>query len=346
MPRAPRRRSARDDEPERRDAPPTAAEAPAAEVLRLQRTAGNRAVAQMLARNASGAPAIENRTAIDDLAKKTDVAPLDRVKAYARIAGTDALGMDPAAVNDSPVRKVGVNLGVLPTQDDKVGAQAGFIDAQDRFSGGKPPDNAKGVAIVVNVRSARFLDEDYMVAGIRHEMVHARLMKLTLQQKSAWEQNPGGMTFSQFVDNRMKGGDGALVKDRFFGGHMDETVAYAEGFLTAFSYAPVEQPQPGDRAWIAHLKGFGTEYQNARNNSGPIPKKLPPNVDERNLAIRHGANAAEAEAEKLVREFCEKGGKGKCKNLAAWMLYLDKAGGMYRPALAMIYKVATGKAMP
>ena len=95
-----------------------------------------------------------------------------------------------------------------------------------------------------------------------------------------------------------------------------------------------------------HLKGFGTEYQNARNNSGPIPKKLPPNVDERNLAIRQGANAAEAEAERLVREFCDKGGKGKRKNLAAWMLYLDKAGGMYRPALAMIYKAATGKAMP
>jgi hypothetical protein len=345
MPRAPRRSSARDDEPERRDAPAAPAGAPAAEVLRLQRTAGNQAVAAMLARNASGAPPIEDRTPIDDLGKKVGLSPVDRVKAYAKIAGTDALDMDPAVVNDKPIVQEGVNLGVL-TQADKVGAQAGFLDANNTFSGGAPPATAKGVAIVVNARSARFQDEDYMVAAIRHEMVHARLMKLTLEQRAAWQQKGGGKTFSQFVDQRMKGADAALVKDRFFGGHMDETLAYAEGFLTAFFYAPIEAPQAGDRAWIAHFKGFSEEYQTARANSGPIPKKLPPGVDERNLAIKESANAVEAEAEKLVKEFCDKGGPARRKNLAAWMLFLDKGGGLYRPALKMIYKAATGKAMP
>ena len=304
-----------------------------------------RAVGAVLARNASGAPPINDRTPIDDLAKKKDVTPLDRVKAYAKIAGTDALGMDPAVVNDSPIVQEGVNLGVL-TQADKVGAQAGFLDANNTFSGGAPPATAKGVAIVVNVRSSRFEDEDYMVAALRHEMVHARLMKLTLEQRAAWAEEPRRPTFSQFVDQRMKGTDGALVKDRFFGGHMDETVAYAEGFLTAFFYSPVEAPQAGDRAWIAHLKGFADEYQTARANSGPIPKKLPPGVDERNLAIKQSANAVEAEAEKLVKEFCDRGGPARSKNLAAWMVFLDQGGGMYRPALKMIYKAATGKAMP
>ena len=101
MPRATRRRSARDEEPERRDAPVKAPDAGVAEVLRLQRAAGNQAVAQMLARNQAGAPPIKDRTPIDDLAKQTNVTPLDRVKAYAKIAGTTAVGMDPAAVNDS-----------------------------------------------------------------------------------------------------------------------------------------------------------------------------------------------------------------------------------------------------
>src|SRR5688572_21224320 len=99
MSRATRRRSAREDEPEREDAPVRAAEASAAELLRIQRTAGNRAVARLLARNASGAPPITDRTPIDDLAKKKDVKPVDRVAAYAKIAGTQALGMDPGAVN-------------------------------------------------------------------------------------------------------------------------------------------------------------------------------------------------------------------------------------------------------
>jgi len=346
MPRATRRKGTRDDEPERQDARPTAPEQPVADVLRLQRTAGNRAVAQMLARNASGAPPITDRTPIDALDKQGKVAPLDRVKAYAKIAGTEAVGMKPTEVNDSPVRKVGLNLGVLTKQEDDVGAMAGFIDANDKFSGGKPPDGAKGVAIVVNVTSARFADEDYMVAAMRHEMVHARLMKLTLEHKTAWQQKRGGKTFSQYVDQHVQGTDGGLLKDRFFGGHMDETVAYAEGFLTAFSYAPVEQPQPGERAWIVHLKGFGTEYQKARMNSGQIPKKLPAGVTEENLAYKHGANAAEAEAENLVKEFCDKGGAVKRNNLAAWTVYLDKAGGIYRPALNMIHKAATGKALP
>ena len=93
-----------------------------------------------------------------------------------------------------------------------------------------------------------------MVGAIRHEMVHARLMKLTLQHLVAWKQAPGNHTFAQYVDQRVKGTDGALIKDRFIGGHMDETLAYAEGFLTAFFYSPIEKPQGGDRAWIAHLK--------------------------------------------------------------------------------------------
>ena len=81
-----------------------------------------------------------------------------------------------------------------------------------------------------------------MVAAIRHEMVHARLMRLTLKHLAAWKQNPDGLSFTQYVDKKVAGTDGALIKDRFFGGHMDETVAYAEGFLSAFFYAPIEEP--------------------------------------------------------------------------------------------------------
>ena len=133
-----------------------------------------------------------------------------------------------------------------------------------------------------------------MVAGIRHEMVHARLMRLTLQQMAAWKQNPGGLTFSQFVDS-MKGGDGALVKDRFFGGHMDETVAYAEGFLTAFFYAPVEAAAAGRPRMDRPSRGLHDGVPERPDQQRADPEEAPKGIaDERNLAIRQGANAAEA----------------------------------------------------
>jgi len=352
MSRATRRRSTRDDEPEREDASITEPEGRAVDVLRLQRAAGNQAVAaalatrapERLARNATGAPPIKDRAPIDDLAKKK-VTAVERVREYARIAGTQAVGMNPAVVNDKGPHKEGVNLGTLK-QADEVGAQAGFIDANDTFSGGEPPATAKGVAIVVYSSSTRFEDEDFMVAAIRHEMVHARLMKLTLKHLAAWKQAGGRLSFAQYVDQHVKGTEGALIKDRYFGGHMDETLAYAEGFLTAFFYSPIEKPQAGDRGWIAHLKGFTEAFQTARLNSGPLPKKLPPGVQESTIAMKQSATAVEADAEKLVKEFCDGGGAARRENLAAWMQFLYKSEGMYDAALKMIYRVATGKAMP
>jgi len=98
MSRATRRRSARDDDAEREDAPVKAPHAGVADLLRLQRTAGNHAVARLLARNQAGAPPVKDRKPIDDLAKQTNLKPVDRVKAYAKIAGTTAVNMDPAVV--------------------------------------------------------------------------------------------------------------------------------------------------------------------------------------------------------------------------------------------------------
>jgi hypothetical protein len=361
MPRATRRRSARDDEPARDDAPVTAPEAGVAEVLRLQRTAGNQAVAaalaarsaqpagdragaQVLARKAAGAPPVKDRTRIDELAKQ-NVTPVERARAYAEIAGTQAVQMDPATVHVSAFYKDGVNLDALK-QARNVPATTGFIDAANNFTGGAPPETAKGVAIVVNSNAARFEDEDYMVAAIRHEMVHARLMRLTLQHLTAWKQAPGGLSFTQYVDKRAGGADGALIKDRYFGGHMDETVAYAEGFLSAFFYAPTEEPQAGDRTWMAHLKGFTKEFETARMNSGGLPKNRT-GVQESAIATREAANAVVPEAEKLVKEYCDAGGAARRKNLAAWMQRLYKSEGMHDAALKMIYRVASGgKAMP
>jgi hypothetical protein len=73
-----------------------------------------------------------------------------------------------------------------------------------------------------------------------------------------------------------------------------ETLAYAEGFLTAFFYSPIEKPQAGDRAWIAHLKGFTKEFQTARLNSGPLPKRLT-GVQESAIAMKQSATAVEAD---------------------------------------------------
>ena len=253
--------------------------------------------------------------------------------------------MDPATVHTSPFYKDGINLDALKQARD-VPATTGFIDAANNFSGGAPPETAKGVAIVVNSGAARFEDEDYMVAAIRHEMVHARLMRLTLQHLTAWKQAPGGLSFAQYVDKRAGGADGALIKDRYFGGHMDETVAYAEGFLSAFFYAPTEEPGPGDRAWMAHLKGFTKEFATARANSGGLPRNRK-GIPESAIATREAATAVESEAEKLVKEYCDGGGAARRKNLAAWMQRLYKSEGMYDAALKMIYKVATGgKALP
>ena len=127
-------------------------------------------------------------------------------------------------------------------QASEVPAKTDFVDSAGRASGGAPPENVTGVAILVNTTASRFEDEDYMVAAIRHEMVHARLMRLTLKHLADWKQKPEGLSFVQYVDKKVTGTDGALVKDRFFGGHMDEVVAYAEGFLSAFFYAPIAAP--------------------------------------------------------------------------------------------------------
>jgi hypothetical protein len=343
MPRAPRRRSSRDGDAERQDAPGESPPQAVAAVLQLQRTAGNHAVARLLARTAAGAPIVKDRKPIDDLAKKKGVKPVDRARDYATIAGTDAVKMDPSVVH-SGVVKDGINLVTL-VQADTVGAKADFVDSAGRTHGGAPPADAVGVAILINATATRFEDEDYMVAAIRHEMVHARLMRLTLKHLADWRQNPEGLPFPQYVEKKVSGSDAALVKDRSFGGHMDETLAYAEGFLSAFFYAPVEKPGPGERAWLAHFGGFAKEFQNARLNSGPA--KRAPGVQEQNLATRQSANAVIAESEKLVKEYCTAGGTTRAKNLAAWMEYLSSTGTLYEPALALVYKAATGgKSLP
>ena len=322
--------------------------AEAHELARLSQLVGNRAVAQMLARKVVDAPPVKDRTRIDELAKK-NVTPVERTRTYAEIAGTQAVQMDPSTVHTSTFYKDGINLDAFK-QARNVPAKTGFIDAADNFSGGEPPQAAKGVAIVVNSGSARFEDEDYMVAAIRHEMVHARLMRLTLKHLTDWKQNPRGLSFTQYVDQSVAvgavgGADGALIKDRFFGGHMDETVAYAEGFLSAFFYSPVEEPQAGNRAWIAHLKGFTEEFETATLNNKPVPKNRT-GAQERAIATRQSASAVVSEAEKLVKEYCDAGGEARRKNLAAWMVWLSGSEGMYDAALNMIYKAATGKTMP
>jgi hypothetical protein len=345
MSRATRRRSARGEEPERDDSPVKAPDAGVAAILRLQRTAGNHAVAQLLARNQTGAPPVKDRKPIDDLAQQTNVTPVDRVKAYARIAGTSAVNMDPAVVSDSGLVKDGLNLVPL-TEASGVPAKTDFVDSAGRASGGAPPETATGVAILVNSNALRFKDEDYMVAAIRHEMVHARLMRLTLKHLADWKQKPDGLSFPQYVDKKVTGTDKALVKDRFFGGHMDEIVAYAEGFLSAFFYTPVAAPGTGTPAWVAHFEGFTKEFQKARINSGGLPKNRR-GIPEDNLAMRESANAVIPESEKQVKEYCDKADPKQLQNLAAWMEHLDKAGGLYRPALDMVYRVATGgKSLP
>jgi hypothetical protein len=345
MSRATRRRRARDEEPEREDAPVKAADADVADLLRFQRTVGNHAVARLLARNQAGAPPVKDRKPIDDLAQQTNVTPVDRVKAYAKIAGTAAVNMDPAVVTDSGLVKDGLNLVPLK-QSSEVPAQTDFVDSAGRASGGAPPESVTGVAILVNSNASRFKDEDYMVAAIRHEMVHARLMRLTLKHLSDWKQKPDGLSFTQYVDKKVTGTDKALVKDRFFGGHMDEIVAYAEGFLSAFFYAPVAAPGTGTPAWLAHFEGFTKEFQRARANAGGMPKSRK-GIPEDNLAMRESANAVIPESEKQVKEYCEKAGQAQRQNLAAWMEHLDKAGGLYQPALDMVYGAATGgKSLP
>ena len=132
----------------------------------------------------------------------------------------------------------------------------------------------------MNSTASRYEDEDYIVAAIRHEMVHARLMRLTLKHLADWKQKPEGLSFTQYVDKKVTGTDKALVKDRFFGGHMDEVVAYAEGFLSAFFSAPVAAPGTGTPAWIAHFEGFHEgvpqgAYKVATGGK-PLPKRPSP----------------------------------------------------------------------
>jgi hypothetical protein len=104
---------------------------------------------------------VKDRKPIDDLAKQTNVKPVDRVKAYAQIAGTAAVNMDPAAVSDSGLVKDGLNLVSLK-QASEVPAKTDFVDSAGRASGGAPPETATGVAILVNSTASRFEDEDYM----------------------------------------------------------------------------------------------------------------------------------------------------------------------------------------
>src|SRR5690242_7640401 len=119
MSRATRRRSAREDEePELDHTPASPPDARVADLLQLQRTAGNHAVTRLLARNPAGAPPVKDRKPIDDLAKQTGVKPVDRVKAYAKIAGTSAVNMDPAAASDSGLVKDGLNLVSLKQAND------------------------------------------------------------------------------------------------------------------------------------------------------------------------------------------------------------------------------------
>ncbi len=122
---------------------------------------------------------------------------------------------------------------------------------------------------------------------------------------------------------------------------MDEVVAYAEGFLSAFFYTPIAAPGTGTPAWLAHFEGFTKEYQKARINSGGLPKNRK-GIPEENLAMRESANAVLPESEKQVKEYCDKKAPAQCQNLAAWMVHLDKAGGLYQPALDMVHRMATG----
>jgi hypothetical protein len=254
--------------------------------------------------------------------------------------------MNPTAIHASAFYQEGVNLDGL-VQADNVPATTYWLDELNRPSGGAPPEKVKGLAIVVNSRANRFWDADYMVAAIRHEMVHVRLMRLTLKHLTDWKKAQNGLSFSQYVDKHVAGADAALVKDRYFGGHMDEVVAYLEGFLTAYAYSAVETPDANhERAWIAHLKGFTEEYEKARANSGGLPKDRR-RIPEKNLAIRESANTVMSEAERVLKDYCDAAGEARRKNLAAWAQRLFKAKGFHDAALKLIYKVATkGRTMP
>jgi hypothetical protein len=324
-------------------APATNADA----VARLSRAAGNRAVARILARTPNDAPPpIKDRTRIDQLAKTKGQSAADRCRAYAEIAGTQSVQMDPAAVHTSAFYQDGVNLDALKQARD-VPATTYWLDDAGRPSGGAPPEKVKGIAIVVNSNSNRFEDADYMVAAIRHEMVHARLMRLTLKHLTDWKNAPNGLSFMQYVDKHVAGADAALVKDRYFGGHMDEVVAYLEGFLTAYGYSAVETPDAdNDRAWIRHLKGFTKEFETARANSGSLPKDRR-GIPEASIATKESANAVVSAAERVLKDYCDAAGEPRRKNLAAWAQRLYKTKDFYDAALKLIFKVATkGKTMP
>jgi hypothetical protein len=327
---------------------PAAAPPPPAahELERLSQLVGNQAVARMLARKAIDAPIVKDRTRIDDLIKRgDDVDSLERLRIYADIAGTQAVQMDPKNASKATFYQDGVNLDAFKQASENP-AQAGFIDGTTKkFSGGAPPENASGVAIVVNSAAARFKDPDYMVAAIRHEMVHAKLMRLTLKHRADWQKDPGGRSFAQYVDQKVGGSDAALIKDRFFGGHKDEALAYAEGFLSAFLYSPIKEPGPEKHAWLAHFEGFTKDFHTSDLNAGPLPKSRR-GIEESQIAMKEASNAGIAEARKLVKEYCDAGGDAKRKNLGAWMIFLRDRGGLYKPALEMVYEAAMGTAMP
>jgi hypothetical protein len=330
-----------------RDPAPPRAATNAEAFARLSRAAGNRAVARILARRPYDAPPpIKDRTRIDQLAKTKGQSAADRCRAYAEIAGTQSVQMDPTAVHTSAFYSDGVNLDALKQARD-VPATTYWLDDSNRPSGGGPPEKVKGVAIVVNSNSNRFEDADYMVAAIRHEMVHVRLMRLTLKHLTDWKKAQNGLSFTQYVDKHVAGTDAALVKDRYFGGHMDEVVAYLEGFLTAYAYSAIETPDANnDRAWIRHLKGFTKEFETARANSGALPKNRK-GIPEASIATKQSANAVVSESERVLKDYCDAAGETRRQDLAAWAQRLYKTKDFYDAALKLIYKVATkGKTMP
>jgi hypothetical protein len=102
----------------REPAPPRAA-TNAEEFARLSRAAGNRAGARILARRPYDAqPPIKDRTRIDQLAKTKGQSAADRCRAYAEIAGTQSVQMDPTAVHTSAFYHDGVNLDALKQARD------------------------------------------------------------------------------------------------------------------------------------------------------------------------------------------------------------------------------------
>ena len=162
-----------------------------------------------------------------------------------------------------------------------------------------------------------------------------------------WKKAQSDLSFSQYVDKHVSGADATLVKDRYFGGHKDEVVAYLDGFLTAYAYTAVAAPDDKlERGWIRHLKGFTKEYQPASDYAGPLPKNLK-GISEENIRAKQSANVVVSHSERVLKDYCDAAGETRRQNLAAWAQRLYKTKDFYDAALKLIYRVATkGKKMP